>query len=105
MKRENKKKLKKAGYIAGGTILGAAAGILIYVFGHKPDEVANPCFRTLHRADGTPKCTFDKAWEANWQSVKQLILHGELCNSYKANGKYLTGHSRNALFRNINFLK
>ena len=91
MKRENKKKLKKAGYIAGGTILGAAAGILIYVFGH--------------RADGTPKVTFDKAWEANWQSVKQLILHGELCNSYKANGKYLTGHSRNALFRNINFLK
>lgn len=65
MKKDNMKKLKKAGYIAGENILRTATIILIYVLGHKPDEETNPYFRTLYRADGTLKVTFDKAWEAN----------------------------------------
>lgn len=89
------KKKKKKIVIGIATIAGAAAAaVAAYVFGHKPDIVTNPCYRSLHRADGRPKVAFDSAWRANWQSVKQLLFHGEVCNSYQVNDKYYTGHSR-----------
>ena len=90
MKNKVKKCLKTTALLAGTT----TAAVALYVIGHKPDVVTNPCFRSLHRADGRPKIAFDTAWRANLQSVKQFFLHGEVCNSYQVNDKFYTGHSR-----------
>lgn len=105
MKKETIKGLKIIAYIAGGVVLAVAAGTAAYVFGYTPDVVERPCFRSCHRADGCPKKSFDKAWKANWQSVKQLVLHGEVCNSYQVDGKFYTGHSKKAFCKNINPFK
>lgn len=105
MKNETKKKIKTAAYIAGGIAVTVAVGTAAYVFGHKPAVVNNPCFRSCHRADGCPKKAFDKAWKANWQSVKQLLLHGEVCNSYQVGERCYTGHSKEAFCRSINPFK
>lgn len=105
MTEKNKKRLKTAAYIAGGTILVAAVGTSAYVFGHKPDFVSNPCFRSCHCANGCPKKAFDKAWKANLQSVKQLLRYGEVCNSYQVGDKFYTGHSKTAFCKNINPFK
>lgn len=98
-------KTKKVLYVVGGTAAFMAIGTTIYVFGHKPDVVTNPCFRSCHRADGCKKKAFDKAWKANWQSVKQFFRHGEVCNSYQVGDKYYTGHSKTTFCRNINPFK
>lgn len=105
MKKETKKKLKNAAYIAAGIGGVAFVGTAAYVFGYKPDVVDNPCFRSCHRDNGCPKKPFDKAWKANWQTVKQLFLYGEVCNSYQVGDKYYTGHSKNAFCRSINPFK
>lgn len=105
MKKETKKKVKIAAYIVGSFAVAVAAGTAAYMFGHKPALVNNPCFRSCHRADGCPKKAFDKPWKANWQSVKQLFLHGEICNSYQVGNKFYTGHSKKAFCRSINLLK
>lgn len=89
-----KKKKKKIVATVAAVVGTATAVVATYVFGHKPNVVTKPCYRSLHRADGRPKIAFDSAWRANWQSVKQLILHGEVCNSYQVNDKFYTGHSR-----------
>lgn len=93
--------LKIGGYTLVGTLAVAAVGTLVYVFGHKPDVVSEPCFRSRHRADGRPKKAFGTPQEANWQSVKQFVRYGEVCNSYQVDDKYYTGHSKNAFRRNI----
>lgn len=105
MKQKTKKRKKYAACITGGVVLAAVAGTAAYVFGHKPDVVNKPCFRSCHRIDKLPKKPFDKAWKANWQTVKQFFFHGEVCNSYKVGGKYYTGHSKNAFCRSINPFK
>jgi hypothetical protein len=89
-----KKKKKKIVATVAAVVGTATAVVATYVFGHKPNVVTKPCYRSLHRADGRPKIAFDSAWRANWQSVKQLFLHGEVCNSYQVNDKFYTGHSR-----------
>lgn len=98
----NTKKIIK---VAGYTLVGAAAivttGALAYIYCHKPDVVSEPCFRSLHRADGRPKKAFDTPQKANLQSVKQFVKYGEVCNSYQVDDKYYTGHSKNAFCRNI----
>lgn len=91
--------------VVGGSAAMAALGVVCYVYGHKPDEVKRPCWRTFHRADGKPKKSFDSAAAANWQSVKQLFLKGEVCNPYQADGKYYTGHSKYASVRSLNPFK
>ena len=96
-----KKILKIGAYTLAGTLTVAAVGALAYVFGHKPDVVSEPCFRSCHRADGYPKKAFDKPWKANWQSVKQLVVYGEVCNAYQVADRFYTGHSKNAFRRNI----
>ena len=101
MTEKHKKRLKKVGWVAGG----AALLVVAYVFGNKPAKVAIPCHRSCYRADGCPKKAFDKPWKANLQSVKQLLFHGELCNSYQVGDKFYTGHSKNAPCRSINPLK
>lgn len=101
MKETTKKKIKKVS-IGIGVVAGTAfVGIACYVFGHRPVKVKNPCPRTFMRADGVPKKAYDKPWRANWQTVVQLVRHGEVCNSYEANGKYYTGHSKKAIIRSI----
>ena len=96
-----RKILKKIGYSILGTAAILAAGTLVYVLGHKPDVVSEPCFRSRHRADGRPKKAFNTAQKANWQSVKQFVRYGEVCNSYQVDDKYYTGHSKNAFCKNI----
>lgn len=91
MEKKTKRRIAATVTAVVGT---ATAAVAAYVFGHKPDIVTKPCYRSLHRADGRPKVAFDTAWRANWQSVKQLFLHGEVCNSYQVNDKFYTGHSR-----------
>ena len=98
----DKKKIKKIACVAAGCAAIACAGVIAFVYGHKPDVVKNPCFRTTHRADGKPKKPFDTPQAANWQSVKQFLRHGEVCNSYESEGKYYTGHSNKALIRSLN---
>lgn len=105
MKEKTKKRTKYAACITGGVVLATVAGTAAYVFGHKPDVVNKPCFRSCHRIDKLPKKTFGKAWKANWQTVKQFFFHGEVCNSYKVGDKYYTGHSKNAFCRSINPFK
>lgn len=102
MKRNTKKKIAYAG--AFFIIAGIASGVY-YVFIHKPDIVANPCWRSCHLANGRCKVSFDKAWKANWQSLKQFLLHGEICNAYQVGELFYTGHSKHAWFRNINPFK
>lgn len=87
------------------TIVSSALGSTIYVVCNKPSVVTNPCRRTFYREDGVPKKAFDTAWRANLQVVKQLFLHGEVCNPYQANGKYYTGHSKYAPIKSINPFK
>ena len=84
-----------------GTISLLGLATVVYVFGHKPDVVSEPCFRSRHRADGRPKKAFNTPQAANWQSVKQLVRYGEVCNSYQVEDQYFTGHSKNASRRNI----
>lgn len=96
-----KKNLKIAGYALGVVSALIGVGTLAYVFRHKPDVVLEPCFRSCHRADGCPKKAFDKPWKANWQSVKQLVVYGEVCNAYQVADRFYTGHSKNAFRRNI----
>ena len=99
--KKSKKIVKAVAYIAGGNVLFAAA----YVFRHKPDLVTTTCFRSCHCANGCPKKAFDKAWQANLQSVKQLLRYGEVCNSYQVGNKFYTGHSKTAFCKNINPFK
>lgn len=102
----NKKNtFKKVGSSAAGFASAVVSGVVLFVFGNKPDVVSNPCYRSSHRADGYPKKVFDKAWKANWQSVKQLVCYGEVCNPYQVGRKFYTGHSRKAWVRNINIFK
>ncbi len=103
MKKRNNK--KAALYIIGGVATLVTLGAVGYVCYHKPDVVKNPCRRTFFRSDGVAKKCFDTAAKANLQTLKQLILHGEVCNSYEANGKYYTGHSKDALIKSINPFK
>lgn len=102
MKNKTKQKLVT---ITSGIVLIAAAGTAAYVFGSKPDVVNNPCHRCFYRADGHKKMAFDSPAKANWQTVKQFVLHGEICSSYQVGDKYYTGHSRNAWCRSINPFK
>lgn len=88
------KNLKKIATLVGETALLGVLGVVAFVFVHKPDVVVNPCFRSTHRADGTPKMPFDSAQAANWQSVKQFFLHGEVCPAYKVGNTYFTGHKK-----------
>lgn len=100
-----KKKIKKCLYVVGGTL---GTGLVItgaFVLFNKPSKVRTPCWRSFNRADGTPKIAFDSPQRANLQSVKQLFLHGEVCNPYQAGDKYYTGHSKNAFIKNINPFK
>lgn len=101
----DKKKIKKIACVAAGCAAAAGLGLIAFVYGHKPDVVNNPCFRSTHRADGKPKKPFNTAKEANMQSLKQFFRHGEVCNSYQVGDKYYTGHSNTAPFRNINPFK
>lgn len=101
----NKKTIKKAMYVTGEIITCVTVGTAIYVFGHKPDVVTNPCFRSCFRADGCRKIAFDKAWKANVQTVIQLVRYGEVCSSYQVGDKFYTGHSNKAFCRNINPFK
>lgn len=106
MKENIKKKLKTAGKVFLGVAAVGATGVAIYVNFNKPAQVTTPSYRTYFRADGKPKVAFNTARRANWQAVKQLFLHGEVCNPYQApNGKFYTGHSRSAIVRNINPFK
>lgn len=98
-------KKKKIALIFGGASLVVLGGVLCYMYGHKPNKVNNPCWCTFHRSDGVAKKAFNTAAEANKQTIKQLIFHGEICNSYEANGKFYTGHSKNAPFKSINPFK
>lgn len=98
-------KKKKIVKILGGTALLTTAVAAAYVFGHKPDIVTNPCWRSCHLADGRCKKAFETAAKANWQSVKQFVLHGEICNSYQVGDKFYTGHSKYAWCRSINPFK
>ena len=104
-KKMEAKKIKKA-CITGGIIL--SGGLLLgvcYVRFHKPAVVQRPCYRSFHRADGCPKVAYDTSQKANWQSIKQLLRHGEICNPYQVGNKYYTGHSKYALCKNINPFK
>lgn len=96
------KKIKKIAYVAAGCVGAACLGTIAFIYGHKPDVVTNPCFRSTHRADGKPKKPFYTAKEANLQSVKQFLRHGEVCNAYQVGDKYYTGHSNKALIRSLN---
>lgn len=100
-----KKKIKKFAKIVGGAVLLVAASTAAYVYGHKPVVVENPCWRSCHLVNGRCKKAFDTARQANWQSVKQLVLHGEVCNPYQVGEKYYTGHSNKALFKSVNPFK
>lgn len=96
---------KKLAIFGISTVAVAALSTVAYVFGHKPDVVENPCWRSCHLADGRCKKAFDTAAEANWQSVKQLVHHGEVCNSYQVGDKYYTGHSKYARIKSIRQLE
>lgn len=98
-------KRNKIAYIVGGAGLLGLAGAVVYVIGHKPDVVENPCWRSCHLANGACKKSFNKPWKANFQSLMQLLRYGEVCNSYQVGDKYYTGHSKNAWCRNINPFK
>lgn len=101
-----KQKLKTVGKTILVASIVSALGTAAYVVFNKPKQVKNACPRTYHRADGKPKVAYNSAQRANWQAVKQLFLHGEVCNPYQApNGKYYTGHSKNAIIKSINPLK
>ena len=100
MKAKTKRMLLVASSVAGAAVIGT-----VFALTRKPTVVENPCWRTFHRADGTPKKPFDTAFDANLQSLKQLVKHGEICNPYQANGKFFTGHSNTALVRSINPIK
>lgn len=104
-KKKKMTKIKKYGYIAAGAVAVAGIAGAAYVFGHRPDVVKSPCFRSCFRADGCPKMPFNSAWRANLQSVIQLFRYGEVCNSYQVGDRYYTGHSKNAIFRSINIFK
>ena len=77
MNKKYKEKVKKVAYVAGGIV-----------------AVAGRC-----------KKAFDKAWQANLQSVKQLLFHGEICNPYQVGSKFYTGHSKYAWCRSLNPFK
>lgn len=94
LKMPNEKKLKNAACIATGVITFVGAGVGAYVLFHNPSKVKNPCWRTFNRADGIPKKAFTTRLAANWQSIKQFLFYGEICNSYEACGKFYTGHSK-----------
>ena len=105
---ENQKqwsKTKKIGYGVGAVAATTLLFTATYVVFHKPDVVKNPCPRSFFRADGIPKVAFDKPWKANLQTVIQLVLHGEICNSYQIGEKFYTGHSKKAICRCINPFK
>lgn len=99
-------KKNKIGLSVAGAAAATIGGTALYVCFHTPNLVTNPSYRTFYRADGIPKKVFDKPWKANWQSFKQLVLHGEVCPSYSVDGdKFLTGHSNKSLIRSINPFK
>lgn len=92
---------KILGYGIAGCALAVVAVGAAYVMFNTPDKVKTPCWRTFHRKDRKPKMAFKSAARANFQSLTQLVLHGEVCNSYEANGKFYTGHSKYAAIKNI----
>ena len=105
MNKKYTEKVKKVAYVAGGIVAVAAAGTIAFICLNKPDVVENPCWRSCHLADGRCKKAFDKAWQANLQSVKQLLFHGEICNPYQVGSKFYTGHSKYAWCRSLNPFK
>lgn len=100
-----KTKTKKVLLTLGGAVGAAGLFTAAYVMFNKPSHVEHTCPRTFTRGDGKPKIAFQSPRRANFQSVKQLFLHGEVCNPYEANGKYYTGHSKNAFIKSINPFK
>ena len=102
---EKRKRKKKIANAALAVTACAAAATAVYVFGHKPALVEHPCFRSCHLVNGCKKRAFTTAWRANWQSVKQFLFHGEVCNAYQVGNLFYTGHSKYAFCRNINPFK
>lgn len=89
MKEIIKKTIKNAA-IAGSIVVVAGA---CYVLFNKPNQ-GYGSWRSTHRSDGKPKVAFDTPERANFQSLKQLVKHGEVCHPYKVGDKYYTGHKR-----------
>ncbi len=89
MKKIIKKTIKIAAF-AGSVVVVAGT---CYVLFNKPNQ-GYGSWRSTHRSDGKPKVAFDTPERANFQSLKQLVKHGEVCHPYKVGDKYYTGHKR-----------
>ena len=70
----------------------AAIGVGAYLFGHT-------------RVNGLTKYASNTPWKANWQSVKQLLRLGDVCNPHHTGDRLCTSHSGDAILRDINLLK
>ena len=96
MDKEYKNKIKK---VAKWSFVAATIGAVLvgvgYVFLNEPNQ-GKGNWRSTHRSDGKPKVAYNTAKRANFQSLKQLILHGEVCHPYQISDKYYTGHKRAA---------
>lgn len=82
----------EAAAITAGVVFVIGVG---YVFLNEPNQ-GYGCWRSTHRSDGKPKVAFGTPERANFQSLKQLVLYGEVCHPYKVGDKYYTGHKRAA---------
>lgn len=90
MKKETIKKVGK--YVLWST---AAVGAIVVgtVVIYQPKQ-GKPSRRALYRSDNIPKKAFNSRIRANFQTLIQLVKHGELCLPYKIGDKYYTGHNR-----------
>lgn len=95
MKEIIKKTIKFAAIAGSVVVVAAGVAGACYVLFNKPNQ-GDGSWRSTHRSDGKPKVAFDTPERANFQSLKQLVKHGEVCHPYKVGDKYYTGHKRAA---------
>ena len=79
--------------VTGTLVLTASVAVLGFVYLNKPSE-GNHNWRSTHRSDGRRKQPFTTPQRANWQSIKQYVMHGEKCYPYREGNLYYTGHRR-----------
>lgn len=90
MKKETIKKVGKYALWTAATVGVVVIGTVV-IYQPKSGKQSR---RALFRSDNIPKKAFNSRIRANFQSLIQLVKHGELCLPYKIGDKYYTGHNR-----------
>ena len=88
------KAIISTGKVVGGAVVAVAAATVAFVAFYKP-SLGKDCPRAHLTKYGTPKVGYKSPQRANFQVVKDAVLHKAIMHPYKcrACGNYHVGHN------------